>query len=62
MLALGDLDVEGFLESNEESFFVPPRYVDAARETREIERNMDALLGLDGVLQTAVYLSVVGHV
>jgi polysaccharide deacetylase family protein (PEP-CTERM system associated) len=40
------VDVEGFVESNEDSFPIPASYKDPQRERIEIERNMDALLRL----------------
>ncbi|MBV9483908.1 MAG: polysaccharide deacetylase family protein [Acidobacteria bacterium] len=40
------VDVEGFVESNLQSFEIPPRYIDKAREDYEIETNMNVLLGL----------------
>jgi polysaccharide deacetylase family protein (PEP-CTERM system associated) len=40
------IDVEGFVESNMQSFPIPPRYIDEDREKFEIERNVDACLEL----------------
>jgi len=40
------IDVEGFVESNLESFRVPSKYVDRARENYEIEKNTEAFMGL----------------
>lgn len=38
------IDVEGFIESNLQSFPMPKQYVDQAKEDREIETNVNALL------------------
>lgn len=40
------VDVEGFVESNRQSFEIAPEYVNEAAETREVERNMQVLLDL----------------
>jgi polysaccharide deacetylase family protein (PEP-CTERM system associated) len=40
------VDVESFAESNVESFTIHPRHLDRSRQSREIETNMDFLLGL----------------
>jgi polysaccharide deacetylase family protein (PEP-CTERM system associated) len=38
------VDVEGFIESNIQSFHIPDRYINQSEENREIERNTDVLL------------------
>jgi polysaccharide deacetylase family protein (PEP-CTERM system associated) len=38
------VDVEGFVESNVQSFYIPSRYINRSEENREIERNVDVLL------------------
>ncbi len=38
------IDVEGFVESNIQSFHIPDKYIDQSAENREIERNTDVLL------------------
>lgn len=38
------IDVEGFVESNLQSFQIPDKYIDQSEENREIERNTHALL------------------
>ena len=38
------IDVEGFVESNLQSFHVPDKYINQSEENREIERNTNALL------------------
>jgi polysaccharide deacetylase family protein (PEP-CTERM system associated) len=38
------VDVEGFVESNIQSFHIPDRYINQSEENREIERNTDVLL------------------
>jgi hypothetical protein len=40
------IDVEGFVESNLESFHISNRYLDRAKENYEIEKNTDAFMGL----------------
>ena len=40
------VDVEGFIESNVESFEVPEGYIDKDRENYEIQKNTEAVLGL----------------
>lgn len=40
------VDVESFSESNVESFPIHPMYLDCARQNREIETNLDVVLGL----------------
>jgi len=38
------VDVEGFVESNLQSFYIPRRYISQSEENREIEQNTDVLL------------------
>ncbi|MGA2915489.1 MAG: DUF3473 domain-containing protein [Sedimentisphaerales bacterium] len=38
------IDVEGFVESNIQSFRIPNKYINRSEEIREIERNTDVLL------------------
>ena len=38
------IDVEGFVESNRQSFHIPDKYINQSEENREIERNTNALL------------------
>jgi polysaccharide deacetylase family protein (PEP-CTERM system associated) len=38
------VDVEGFVESNIQSFHIPDKYIDQSAENQEIERNTDVLL------------------
>jgi len=35
------IDVEGFVESNVESFEIAPAYIDKAKENYEIEKNVN---------------------
>jgi polysaccharide deacetylase family protein (PEP-CTERM system associated) len=46
MLNAISIDVEGFVESNLQSFSIPPHYHDSTREDREIERNVEHVLAL----------------
>ena len=39
-------DIEGFIEASHDSMYVPPKYISASRETREIEVNTTAILEL----------------
>jgi polysaccharide deacetylase family protein (PEP-CTERM system associated) len=38
------VDVEGFVESNLQSFHIPEKYINQSQENYEIERNIDVLL------------------
>jgi polysaccharide deacetylase family protein (PEP-CTERM system associated) len=38
------IDVEGFVESNIQSFYIPDKYINQSEENREIELNTDVLL------------------
>jgi hypothetical protein len=38
------IDVEGFVESNVQSFHIPDEYINQSAENQEIERNTDVLL------------------
>ena len=40
------IDVEGFVEANQESFSIPGRYIDPAAENREIQANLESVLDL----------------
>lgn len=40
------IDVEGFVEANQESFAIPGRYIDPPAENREIRANMESVLDL----------------
>lgn len=40
------VDVEGFVESNLQSFHINSKYISTKRENYEIEKNMDIILGL----------------
>jgi polysaccharide deacetylase family protein (PEP-CTERM system associated) len=56
------VDVEGFVESNRESFAIPARYQDPARESREIRVNTDATLALFAELGVRGTFFVVGRI
>lgn len=56
------VDVEGFVESNRESFDIPEGFVDERAERYEIERNMDALLSLLDAAGVRATLFFVGTV
>jgi len=38
------VDVEGFIESNLQSFYIPDKYIDRHKENSEIEKNVEVLL------------------
>ena len=38
------IDVEGFVESNQQSFHIPDKYFVQSKEDHEIERNIDVVL------------------
>jgi polysaccharide deacetylase family protein (PEP-CTERM system associated) len=46
MLNCFSVDVESFAESNVEGFAIQPQYLGQATQNREVEKNMDAVLGL----------------
>lgn len=56
------IDVEGFVESNRESFNIPASYVDKAKEDYEIERNTDAFLELLDELNIHATFFIVGRI
>jgi polysaccharide deacetylase family protein (PEP-CTERM system associated) len=56
------IDVEGFVESNAESFHIAPEYVDSARENYEIEKNTDAFLELLDDLNIKATFFIVGRI
>jgi polysaccharide deacetylase family protein (PEP-CTERM system associated) len=56
------VDVESFSESNEESVPMAPEYLDRARQNYEIERNMDATLGLFADLETKATFFFLGRI
>ena len=56
------VDVEGFVESNRESFAIPDGLGDERTERYELERNMDALLALLDETRTRATMFFVGTV
>lgn len=50
ILNVFSVDVEGFVESNVQSFHIPDKYIDQSQEDREIRQNTEAVLE---VLDTA---------
>ena len=56
------VDVEGFVESNRESFAIPDGFGDERSERHELERNLDALLGLLDETGTRATMFFVGTV
>ncbi len=56
------VDVEGFVESNLESFHIPSGYVDRARENYEIEKNTDSFMELLDELNIRATFFVVGRI
>lgn len=56
------VDVEGFVESNRQSFDIPPQYVNEAEERREIARNMMVVLDLLSEVEVRATFFIVGTV
>jgi polysaccharide deacetylase family protein (PEP-CTERM system associated) len=56
------IDVEGFVESNQESFPIPDRYVGRAAGDREIECNMDVLLEVLAEVNTKATFFFLGRI
>jgi polysaccharide deacetylase family protein (PEP-CTERM system associated) len=56
------VDLEGFVESNQESFPIPARYLDRAGESREIERNTEVTLALFEQHRVRATFFVVGRI
>lgn len=55
------IDVEGFVESNLQSFHIPNKYTNQSEENREIERNTNALLEILDEVQTEATFFFVGR-
>jgi polysaccharide deacetylase family protein (PEP-CTERM system associated) len=55
------IDVEGFVESNLQSFNIPDKYISQSREDREIERNTDVLLEILDESQTKATFFLIGR-
>ena len=51
-------DIEGFIEASHDSMYVPPKYISASRETREIEVNTTAILELLGDLKSRFGMAI----
>jgi polysaccharide deacetylase family protein (PEP-CTERM system associated) len=56
------VDVEGFVESNMESFTIGPAYIDKAKESYEIEKNMNALLEILAALNIQATFFFIGRI
>jgi polysaccharide deacetylase family protein (PEP-CTERM system associated) len=56
------VDLEGFVESNQESFPIPAGYHDPVRESREIERNTEVTLDLFERRRVRATFFVVGRI
>jgi polysaccharide deacetylase family protein (PEP-CTERM system associated) len=56
------IDVEGFVESNLESFHIPNSYVDRAKENYEIEKNTDAFIELLDEMHIHATFFIVGRI
>ncbi len=56
------IDVEGFIESNLQSFHIPGKYCDSLKENTEIERNTEATLELLGEVDTKATFFFVGRI
>ena len=55
------IDVEGFVESNTQSFDIPGKYINQSAEDKEIERNTNVALEMLDELQTKATFFFVGH-
>ena len=55
------IDVEGFVESNIQSFHIPDRYIKQSEENHEIERNTDILLEILEETKTKATFFFVGR-
>ena len=56
------VDVEGFVESNVQSFHVPDKYVDPKKEDYEIEKNVDVVLNVLEEVRVKATFFVVGRI
>ena len=56
------MDVEGFVESNIESFGIPEQHLNRAQETHEIEKNVDSFLDLLAELRIRGTFFIVGRI
>jgi polysaccharide deacetylase family protein (PEP-CTERM system associated) len=55
------VDVEGFIESNVQSFHIPDKYINQSEDNVEIERNTDVLLEILDESQTRATFFFVGR-
>lgn len=55
------IDVEGFVESNLQSFHIPDEYINPTKENREIEQNTDVLLNLLAEVDTKATFFFIGR-
>ena len=56
------VDVEGFVESNMQSFYIPDKYINQSEENREIELNTSVLLELLGEADIKATFFFVGRI
>lgn len=56
------MDVEGFVESNVESFHIPDWHLDRAKENYEIEKNVDTFIDLLAELNIRATFFIVGRI
>ncbi len=56
------IDVEGFVESNTQSFDIPGKYINQSVEDKEIERNTNVALEMFDELQTKATFFFVGRI
>jgi len=56
------IDVEGFVESNRQSFHIPDKYINPSEENSEIERNTNVLLELLDNVNTKATFFIVGRI
>ncbi len=55
------VDVEGFIESNIQSFHIPDKYINQSKENAEIEQNTDTLLEILDESQTRATFFFIGR-
>ena len=55
------IDVEGFVESNVQSFHIPDKYINQSEENREIEQNTNTLLEILDEVETKATFFFIGR-
>ncbi len=55
------IDVEGFVESNRQSFDIPQKYINQAKENNEIAKNVSVLLEILGEVKVKATFFFIGR-